>query len=197
MAEIEKFHFRTDYQVIVDPEFPGDGNWRCPVVGYDRDAAVVDRFEPRWGTPLVLEVEPMAGDRWVGMFEASGLGGTTGVFATPDSARLCAVVDGLAYVVKADDFEDVAAVKWQVHQVMAVEDSPVLLLVSGIDITALGPSGVLWASPRLALDDLIVRGTVGNIIACSLYSLDGDSTVTLDAMTGRQLSGPQQSWPGG
>ncbi|MEZ5245464.1 MAG: hypothetical protein R2707_10235 [Acidimicrobiales bacterium] len=115
MAEIEKFDFKADYQVIVDPEFPGDGNWRCPVFGYDRDGAVVDQFESRWGTPLVLEVEPMNGQRWVGMFEASGLGGTTGVFATPDPARLCAVVDGLAYVINAADPADVAAVKWQVH----------------------------------------------------------------------------------
>lgn len=197
MAEFEKFEFKADYQVIVDPEFPGDGDWRCAVFGYDRDGAVVDQFEPRWGTPLILDFKPSSGERWVGMFEAGGLGGTTGVFATPDPARLCAVVDGLAYVINAGDPTDLAAVKWQVRQVVAVDDAPVLLLVSGIDITALGSSGTLWESPRLALDDLMVRSTAGNIIACSLYSLGGESSLTLDATTGRQLSGPQQSWPGG
>ncbi|MEZ5245463.1 MAG: hypothetical protein R2707_10230 [Acidimicrobiales bacterium] len=78
-----------------------------------------------------------------------------------------------------------------------MDDAPVLLLVSGIDIAALGTSGTLWKSLRLALDDLMVRSAAGNVVACSLYSLDGESALTLDATTGRQLSVPQQSWPGG
>src|SRR5439155_18309383 len=97
----ERFHFRPRYKLEVDPEFPGDGQWGCPVFGFDRDGRIMERFASRWGAPLTVRVQAPS-QVWVGMFAAGGLGGLRGVFACPSPSGLCAVVDGEAYLVEVD-----------------------------------------------------------------------------------------------
>jgi hypothetical protein len=70
----ETLGFECAFTVEVDPEFPGDGDWGCPVVGFDRTGGVMPAFESRWGTPLVARVQPDSGQAWVAMFAAGGLG---------------------------------------------------------------------------------------------------------------------------
>ena len=52
---------------------------------------------------MIIEVDPIGGQLWVGQFTFGGLGGTTGVYAMPNPSRLCAVVNGLAYVTDVRD----------------------------------------------------------------------------------------------
>lgn len=78
-----------------------------------------------------------------------------------------------------------------------VDGCDLLLLVRFIDIVALGPSGVAWRSARLAVDDLAVVIASPEAVVCSLDNLGGSETITLDPLTGEQLSGTRLDsfWP--
>lgn len=199
MTELERFSFDPDYVVVSDPEFPGNGDWGCAVYGFARDGNVVPEIQSTWGAPLVVEVTLPESGRWVGMFEASGLGGTIGLFATPSPAGLCAVVDGLAYLVDVQDpARGAALMKYQVHQVVATQAEPPLLLVVGpTDLVAVGINGIEWSTLRSAVGDLRVEYVKGNRITCSLDNLGGSPTITLDAITGEQIDGTRfdSFWP--
>ena len=196
--ELQGFHFSTAFDVTVNPEFPGNGDWGCPIFGFDRDGRVQEQFESRWGAPTVVEVVPAGGERWVGQFAAGGLGGISGVFATPGSSQLCVVADGLAYVLEVHAAHRGAGVVHdQVGQVETVDGPDLLLLVRSTDIVAIGSAGVEWRSSRLALDDLRVLSTSGATITCSLDNLGGTSTITVSAATGEQVDGTRfdSFWP--
>lgn len=195
---LELFHFSPSFRATVDPEFPGDGDWRCPVVGFGRDGAVQEIFESRWGAPTIVEVTRRNGVRWIGQFAAGGLGGVSGLYAVPNSLQLCVVADGLAYLVDVDSDPPAAQVVHdQVGQVEAAAEPDLLLLVRFIDIVAVGPAGVAWRTPRLAVDDLHVLTTTDGQIVCALDNLGHSSTITLDAATGVQMTGTRfdSFWP--
>jgi hypothetical protein len=190
--------FEPAFTVAIDPEFPGDADWKCRVVGFDRDGAAMDEFDSRWGTPFIIRIEPEEGDPWIAMFAAGGIGSLRGVFATPSPTALVVVADGRAYLVDVDlSTPLVRTVHDQVHQVAATSDPPLLLLVRFIDIVAIGPDGVAWATPRLCVDDLKVVRADRTAIECSCDNLDGTSTITLDPHTGKQTGGTRVDsfWP--
>lgn len=196
--QLERFQFEPAFDVVVDPEFPGDGDWGCDVFGFGRDGAIDEPFRSVWGTPFVVEVLPRVSPRWVGQYAAGGLGGLSGVYACPSPNHLCVVVDGEAYLTDVERPRDGAVVAHdQVGQVVAVEGRPLLLLVRFIDIVALGPQGIVWKSQRLAVDDLRVVHASGDHIECTLDNLGGSPTITLEAATGQQVSGTRLDsfWP--
>lgn len=126
-----------------------------------------------------------------GMFAAGGLGDVTGVFAAPSPAALCAVVDGLAYLVDVEAPAHGAVIAHdQVGQVVAVLGRDLLLLVRMIDVVALGPEGIAWRSARLAVDDLRVEQATAEAIICSAWMLeDKTEEVILDPSRGVILEG--------
>lgn len=167
--------FEMAYGVELDPEFPPTGEWACPVYALDQEGHLVEDFTSRWGTPRVVRVQPACGSEWVGMFPASGLGGTDGVLATPSPAHMCVLVNGTAYVLDINAPEAGALVTHDaVWQVKAVSSPPLLLLVTSIDMLALGPLGIAWRSVRLVLDGLQVLGACEHGIHCSGYSTQGE-----------------------
>lgn len=186
------------FEVVVGPEFPGDGEWGCPVFSFDSEGRIAEDFESRWGPPTVIDVHPQSGERWVGSFAAGGLGGVSGAFDPPGPADLCVVVDGLAYLVDVHNPGSGAVIAHhQVWQVETVEQPPRLLLVRPFDMVALGEDGVAWRTPRIAVDDLRVvqAGSAG--IVCTCFNLDGTDTITLDPRTGEQVAGTRLDsfWP--
>ena len=198
MSSLETFGFLPNFSVEVDPEFPGDGDWRCPVVGFDRDGSIMSEFDSPWGTPLIVRVEPSSGPGWIGMFAAGGLGSQRGVFATPAPDLLAVVVDGLAYLVDSSSpGEHAQTVHDQVHQVVPSEVPPLLLLVRFSDLVAVGRTGVAWRTPRLCVDDLEVWHAGPGGIVCSCDNLRGTPTITLDPTTGLQVEGSRLDsfWP--
>ena len=199
--ELEANGFESAFAVEIDPEFPAAGDWGCEVIGFDRDGNAVGDFVSRWGAPLVARIEPVAGPAWVAMFAAGGLGSFRGVFATPASTELAVVVDGLAYVVEtAEPPSEAAAVLDGVHAVAACGDPPLLLLVTQLDILALGPSDVAWKTPRLCLDELQVRHADRDGIICSIDNSAagwGNGEIVLDPASGDQVAGTRFNsfWP--
>ena len=195
---VEFFDFEHDYEVVVDPEFPGDGDWRCEVFGFGRGGEIEEPFHSVWGAPLVVEVSPSARDRWVGQYASGGLGGISGVYACPSTSQLCVVVDGEAYLTDVNNPRAGSIVVHdQVGQVLGVEGRSLLLLVRFIDIVALGPQGIAWKSKRLAVDDLRVVRAIGDTIECTLDNLGGSDTIGIDANTGEQTEGTRLDsfWP--
>jgi hypothetical protein len=197
---LEAFHFAPAFQLTIDPEFPGDGDWGCPVFGFDPHGRRQESPDSRWGQPIVVEVETTEGRRWVAHFAAGGLGGGSGSYATPNSRRLCVVNAGLAYLVDIDAVEHGAEIVHdQISQVTAVRNPDLLLLVRFVDMVAIGVQGVAWRTPRLAVDGLRVLSASDGLILCSADNLGGSPTITLDATTGEQRSGTRfdSIWPPG
>lgn len=195
----EAFDFSPEFEVVVDPEFPGDGDWGAPTFAFGRDGELLAEPESRWGTPTVLEIDPSSSPRWVGTFAAGGLGRCRVTCATPSPTQLCVVVDGLAYLVRVDRPEVGAGIAHdQVEQVVPVSGLPLLLLVRFIDIVAVGRQGVAWRTDRLAVDDLAVVSAGPDSIVCSGEHFDGGpSTIELDPHTGTQTAGTRLGslWP--
>jgi hypothetical protein len=79
-AAFETFDFRPEYQVDIDPEFPGDGDWHAPTYFFDRESTVSESSgDSRWGAPLVIRVTTDQ-KQWIGTF-------TAGIDASTVSSR--------------------------------------------------------------------------------------------------------------
>jgi hypothetical protein len=193
-----RLDFEPAYGAEIDPEFPAGGEWPCPVFGFDRDGHCVgEEFVSRWGAPLVVHVVPAGRREWIGMFPAGGLGGIDGVFAGPGPTQMCAVVDGSAYLVSVDMPTAGAVIAHdQVGQVVSVPGAQLLLLIRFIDIVAVGPDGIAWHSPRLAVDDLRVDHADTSAIHCTADMLGHSQTpIVVDPATGLVAAGPRLEGP--
>ena len=190
--------FTSAYTMEVDPEFPADGVWDCPVIGFDRTGAIMPDFDSRWGTPFVVRIQPDGGQEWVATLAAGGLGLLRGAFTTPEPHLLAVVVDGLAYLLDArSPGLPAQIVHDQIHEVVRLADPPLLLFVRFIDMVAVGPTGIVWRTPRLCVDDLEVREVRSDGIVCTCDNLGGTSTITIDPATGAQVDGTRfdSFWP--
>jgi hypothetical protein len=122
----------------------------------------------------------------VGAFAAGGLGVVRGVYATPSPEHVCAIVDGLAYIVDVRAPEHGAAIASQaVVAVFAIRDAPMLVLAGDFDLVGVGPGKVAWSRPRLVVDHLRVLRTSADAIVCT-GDIGGDKmgTITLSPQTG-------------
>jgi len=176
-----------EYTYEIGPEFPANGEWPCPVFAFDHDGRVVDDFVSRWGAPVVVRVRPAETVEWVGQFPSGGLGGVSDVFAGPAPKQMCVVVDGLAFLVDVAAPAGTIVAHDQVRQVAPVVGAPLLLLVGWVDIVAIGPEGVAWRSPRLALDGLRVLDARADGIRCQADTMeDSPETFVVDPATGER-----------
>jgi hypothetical protein len=197
LGGFNRAHFQPAYDVEVAPEFPSHGEWRLPVFGFDGESSVQSEFALRSGSPCIVRVSPRSSGEWIGMFARGGLGGVTAVCATPSPSRLCVIVDGDAYLVNVDAPGDGADVVCStVEHVAASSEPSFLLFVTGIDMVALGPSGVAWRSPRLAVDDLRVVDVDERGIHCTADLLAGDLVALVaSAYNGEVIAGPRLDGP--
>lgn len=186
-ARFETLGFRTEYSVVLDPLGPVGGVWDCPSYAYGRNGKLINEFdfESRWGTPLVIRVTTATGAVWIGAFAAGGLGVVRGVYATPSPRHVCAVVDGLAYLVDAVAPNGPAAiVAGAVVDVVPVLDVPLLLLAGDTDLAGIRDDGTTWSTPRVAVDELRVLRASAEAIVC-LGDVGGRrATITLTPMSG-------------
>ncbi|PZS07042.1 MAG: hypothetical protein DLM55_11920 [Acidimicrobiales bacterium] len=184
--------FNPAYRVEIDPEFPSDGDWRCPVFGFGSDGQVQREVISRWGAPLVVHVMPTFSPEWIGVFPAGGLGGARGVFAGPAPTQMCAVVAGQAYLVRVDvPGSDAVMAHDEVNQAVPVSGASLLLLAGYTDIVAIGPDGVKWRTQRLAADGLRITEASADAIYCTIDALDGSlASIIVDPASGKVRAGP-------
>jgi hypothetical protein len=180
--------FAAVYEVETQPEFPGNGDWGCPVYGYAAEGSVAADFESRWGAPTVLRVISASGAESILMFGAGGLGGASAVSACPNPDHLCVVVAGLAYLVDTDEPERGAVIiRSDTQEIVPLPDESLLLLPGFQDIAAVGVNGVAWRSPRLVLDRLAVdHGHAGRIFGHG-EGMSGWVDFEIDAATGQPI----------
>jgi hypothetical protein len=169
-AQFDTLGFEPAYDVEVDPHVPPQGFPELESYAYGRNGRRINDFDfdSRWGTPLLLRVTPHGGEAWIAAFAAGGLGVVRNVYACPSPAQLCAVVDGLAYLVdvNAPDEPAIVAANAVVH-VVAIRDVPLLLLASDTDLAGVGSDGAFWSAPRVVVDDLRVIRASAEAIVCS------------------------------
>jgi len=176
------------YEVEIDPEFPGDGQWGCPSVGFTSNGDRTDFLANAAG--LIVRFQTEQDGPWIASFSGTGGSRLRGLYALPCPDEILVVLDGAALIVNAADPERQATrVGWSVHQVVAVEEPSLVLVAGFFDITALGVQGLRWSTPRLCLDDLRIDATALGKVMCSGQFMSRDNLV-LDLTTGEQLSGP-------
>lgn len=188
--ELSSLGFTPSYACEVSPEFPGDGNWKCPVYRFADDAGVADKAE-RLGAPLVVRVRSADGSTWVGNF-FGGLGGLTGVYACPSPLEVCVVYEGLGYLI---EIASPAAYRvLPMHPVLTMEragDRSLVIAAGYFDLLAIDDRGLLWVSDRVCLDDLAIRNIDKTAIHCTgtfLAAHEESFAVAIDS--GRLVSGP-------
>jgi hypothetical protein len=190
VARFETLGFDRAYAVDIEPALSSAHD--DPSYAYGRNGALIHEFdfESRWGTPLIVRVRPRDADPWIGAFAAGGLGVVRNVYALPSPRHLCAIVDGLAYVVDVTAPDQPAAIAAQaVVHVRAVPDVPVVLLAGDTDLAGVGVDGRIWSAPRLVVDDLRVLRASAEAIVCSGDVGGRMATITLTPDTGAVWGG--------
>ena len=110
-----------------------------------------------WDTPsgsMLVKVVPYEGDPWIGEF-AEGLGGVSGLFATPSPTTLCVVSRGQGYwvpVLAPSDFKEVRCCP--IKSVFVVPERNIVVFASYTELSCYGPDGFLWMTDRLSWDGL-------------------------------------------
>lgn len=103
---------------------------------------------------LLVEVIPPDGEPWVGSF-LQGLGGVTGLYATPSSTTLCVVANGQGYWVPVLAPTDFSEVKCNpIKTVFVVPQQNVMVFASYTELAGYGPMGLMWVTERLSWDGL-------------------------------------------
>ncbi len=180
--------FTPAFDVELDPEYPGDGDWGIPTIGIDPGGGLCEPFESRWGPPLVVRVDTPDGS-WAASFAAGGLGSATGTYACPSPTHLLVVSGSSAYLVDVPHAQRGATVLHsQVTDVVRAGDR--LLVVGIVDIVGVGPQGVDWRTARLCLDGLRVIDTAGDCIRCTGEFFGDVHDLAVDATTGQRTEGP-------
>ena len=199
VVDFERFGFDTAFEVDLDPEFPGDGDWGCPVYGFDRLGRVVDPFVSPWGTPVVVMVRPVEAEPWVGMFPAGGVRSLSQVFACPRPTDLGVMAEGDVYVVSVLAPEQAGSVVavGDVQQVAGISELDLLLFVRSRNIVAIGPEGLRWETSRLGVDDLRLVRATSRAIVCTVDNLGGNPQIELNPVNGEQTAGTHLDsfWP--
>jgi hypothetical protein len=115
----------------------------------------------------------------------------SGIYATPHSEQLLAVVDGAALLVRADDSSSARSLGPMVTQILGVPEPQLVLLINrNISAAAIDAGGVRWQTQRLCWDDLTIECVMGEEVHCSGEFMPRGSSV-LDLQSGDQLSGPR------
>jgi hypothetical protein len=143
---------------------------------------------------IAVAVEPWGEPRWTATFAAPDPGRRTlsALLGTPSPTGLCVVERGTAFlgdVLEPDGFVVVPTA----GPVVAAEEltaESALLLVTPWAITAVGESGVLWTTPRVAIDGLRVDEASGGWVR-GVADPDDDEPrdFAVDLATGQVIGG--------
>src|SRR6202171_5635283 len=187
--DLQALGFASNYSCEIGPEFPGSGEWGCPVYRFVQRPELVDRFA-QVGEPFVIRIRRVDGSEWVGLF-ARGFYVLRGVYACPNPDQICVVVDGSGYLVDTRSPSKFDALP--MHPILFLErvNETASVLCGGlIDMLLIDEHGLLWVSDRLCLDDLQVRNVDHSTISCTgRYLAEDETWFSVSLETGRLVSG--------
>lgn len=145
---------------------------------------------------IEVEVVPRGGRAWVGRFAAPepGVSALSALLGTPDPTWLCIIERGHAFlgnVLEPTTFHELGIAGPVVSAVEAVADGA-LLLVTPWTVANVGSEGLVWVSPRLAIDGLRIDEVEMGWIAGVADPLDEEGRpFALDLATGELIGPPQ------
>jgi hypothetical protein len=189
-----EFDFPSAYQVEQLDRIDRSGGRRA--YGFP-DAVSVNPEQDVAAGPVVA-VTPEAGDSWVGVFNGGGYGlpppATSRLIAWPDARSFCVVYEGSAVVVRADNPQETYEIDtYPVTGTLVVPERRVVVFADFTNLTAYGGDGVVWRSPRLAVDDIRVEGIDGDALILSGFFGSHSERFKVDLATGQTLGPPLQA----
>jgi hypothetical protein len=148
-----------------------------------------------WRDPVQLDVRPVDGAHWLGIFQAQLLSprGASCAVALPDRESIAVLSHGAAYRVWAGD-----PVRWDelspggVMQPVVVGALDLVLFVEHTTILAYGSHGLAWKSEPLVWDDLEAVAVDGNYLRATGFDAPRNEIVpiTVDLRTGGSKNAP-------
>ncbi len=120
----------------------------------------------------------------------------TGLWSAPQSAEICAVAGGYAYLIDTRAPEQFAMIPYRpVLAVLPAVEADLLLFVSHYSILAWGRSGQAWESGKLSDEGVTITGIEGGVLRGMGWEMRTDKEVpfALNLRTGLCAdSGPQR-----
>ena len=188
-VDLQTLGFASNYSCEIAPEFPGSGDWGCPVYRFVERPELVERFA-QLGEPFVIRIRHDDGSEWVGLL-ARGFYGLRGVYSCPNPDQICVVIDGSGYLIDTRSPSDYRSLP--MHPILSLErvhDTGTVLCGGFIDLLLIDGDGLLWVSGRLCLDDLHVRNIDRSTINCTGRQIREDETwFSVSLKTGQLVSG--------
>jgi hypothetical protein len=179
MAFWDDLGFDTNYTVDADPEYPGDGEWRMPVVELSGGASL-----PTPGPVAVLH--PAVGEPWV---LSVGFSGLCQLFGSPDPDTICVVERFARFaMINVHTREQREQVGVSPVHVAAAPEFGLLLVAGHTSITAIGLDGIRWTAGGLVDEDIHITRSDGDRVYFRGLTFDGESVRevrgSIDARTG-------------
>jgi hypothetical protein len=160
-----EFDFLTNYEVVPLERIDRSGAKRA--YGFP-DAVPVDPQQELADRPI-LEVRPVRGDSWVGVFYGAGervpRAAPGRVIGWPDEWSLCVLYAGGAVVVRSDDPTTTYEIDCHpITGVLAVPKREIVIFSDSLGLVAYGRDGLIWRTPGLALDELRIDHVEGDVL---------------------------------
>lgn len=189
-----QFDFLANYELLPIDRIDRSGGKQA--YGFP-DAVLLDPQQELADRPI-LEVRPARGDPWVGVFYGAQYGVPPAVsgrlIGWPDEWSICVVYAGGGVVVRADDPTRTYEIDANpVTGALVVPEREMVVFSDFTNLVAYGPGGVLWKSPRLALDDVRVQEVDGDVLRVEgFFGVGKPHEFTVDIATGKPSGQPWQ-----
>jgi len=153
---VQDLGFAPTYEVDIDPEFPGDGDWGVPEF----------RFGYRSSSTLTLRIRPKAASPWIASFALETRGRLiSGLYACPNPSHLLIAAGSSAYLIRVAEPGSVEELP--IAPVLAVRrpaGTGLIVIGSFTSLAAIDDIALRWVTGQLFTDDLeFVDGPPGQI----------------------------------
>jgi hypothetical protein len=182
-----QFEFEARYEVEQLERIDKLGG--ASLIGFP-DPVNVNRQQELADRPI-LRVHPLGGDPWVGVFYGResypvppACHGR--LLAWPDERSTCVVYAGSGTVVRSDapdETYDIAS--FPITDLLVIPSHSMVVFADFTNLAAYGADGIIWRSPRLALDELAITGAEGDVLhATGFFGDRSDIPISVDLQTG-------------
>ncbi len=140
---------------------------------------------------LVVKFFPSTGASWVGNF-IDGECGISTVIDHPNGKSVIAISGGLGYIVDPEHQTLLGSIAGCIWHVTKYQGENLLIFGDNCGFEAIGESGIVWKTRRIAWDEMRNIRLIGSTIYGEARELDDSWTpFEVDAKTGQLLKG---SW---
>lgn len=143
----------------------------------------------------IARVIPNSGDAWVGVFaygKNSPKDGATGLFSFPDPDIVCIVARGDGYLVRTNDPSDWKAVEvYPICAAVPIASRNIVVFANHTELTAVGASGVVWKTKRLAWSEMKLLRVTDDFIDGETWDIRSEENVSfrVDLSNGEHTGG--------